>query len=148
MKQSHLHGIRWATGLTLVLMMAACSEDSKPTGTSADLVRRVPAEYPTIQSAIVAAAEGDTVLVSPGTYTEAIDFLGKAIVVTSTNGPKVAPTLWAPVGKYLPSSMMIRASTPVSSEGSSTKFTPPKPPPLSTGSFFQVTRKRLREWRS
>ncbi len=45
--------------------------------------------YPTIQSAIAAAVNGDTVLVSPGTYVENIDFLGKRIVVESASGPTV-----------------------------------------------------------
>src|SRR5262245_7328211 len=45
----------------------------------------VPADYGTIQDAINAAAEGDTIVVSPGTYVEHINFLGKAIVVQSTN---------------------------------------------------------------
>lgn len=42
--------------------------------------------YSTIQSAINASSNGDTVLVSDGTYTENIDFSGKAITVTSVNG--------------------------------------------------------------
>ena len=49
----------------------------------------VPAEYPTIQAAIVAAQPGDTVLVAPGTYVETIDFLGKAISVESSGGAAV-----------------------------------------------------------
>jgi predicted outer membrane repeat protein len=43
----------------------------------------VPAHYETIQGAISVAGNGDTVLVSPGTYTENINFLGKAIVLAS-----------------------------------------------------------------
>lgn len=41
-----------------------------------------------IQTAIQAATNGATVLVMPGTYKEAIDFLGKAITVRSTAGPR------------------------------------------------------------
>lgn len=47
---------------------------------------RVPADQPTIQGAIKAAQNGDIVLVSPGTYVENIDFLGKAITVKSEKG--------------------------------------------------------------
>ena len=46
----------------------------------------VPDDYLTIQEAIDAAVNGDTVLVAPGTYAENIDFKGKAITVTSEQG--------------------------------------------------------------
>ncbi len=48
----------------------------------------VPEEYDFIQWAIASAADGDEVLVSPGEYFEAIDFLGKAIVVRGVAGPE------------------------------------------------------------
>ncbi|MFL3014834.1 MAG: right-handed parallel beta-helix repeat-containing protein [Candidatus Neomarinimicrobiota bacterium] len=43
----------------------------------------VPDDYSTIQSAIEAAGNGDSVIVSPGFYTETIDFEGKSITVSS-----------------------------------------------------------------
>src|SRR5436309_676261 len=51
----------------------------------------VPAQYPTIQSALDNASRsaGDTVLVSPGTYNEAINFKGKNVRLVSANGPAV-----------------------------------------------------------
>lgn len=50
---------------------------------------RVPVDHPTIQGAIDAAVSGDTILVSPGTYVETIDFNDKAIDLLSTDGPGV-----------------------------------------------------------
>lgn len=53
-------------------------------------VRAVPTEeYPSIQSAIAAAINGDQVLVGPGVYYEAVRFLGKSIIVRSLGGPEV-----------------------------------------------------------
>ncbi len=52
-------------------------------------IRRVPTDYSTIQQAINASVNGDTVLVAPGTYVENINFLGKAITVTSEAGPQL-----------------------------------------------------------
>jgi parallel beta-helix repeat protein len=49
----------------------------------------VPDDHPTIQGAINAALNGDTIVVRPGTYNELIDFLGKAITVMSEQGVDV-----------------------------------------------------------
>jgi hypothetical protein len=46
----------------------------------------VPADQPTIQGAINAANNGETVLVAPGTYYENLNFNGKAITVISSGG--------------------------------------------------------------
>ena len=54
---------------------------------SAGVVINVPAQHATIQAAIDAASNGDTVVVGPGTYAERIDFKGKAIEVRSSAGP-------------------------------------------------------------
>ena len=50
-------------------------------------VLRVPQDFTTIQEAINSASPGDTVLVSPGTYAENINFNGKDITVASEAGP-------------------------------------------------------------
>ncbi|MBI5471242.1 MAG: T9SS type A sorting domain-containing protein [Ignavibacteriae bacterium] len=51
--------------------------------TSSARILHVPANYTTIQSAINASVNGDTVLVAPGTYQENVIFRGKRIVLTS-----------------------------------------------------------------
>ena len=47
----------------------------------------VPGEQSTIQDAINAAEDGNTILVSPGTYRENISFVGKGIKVHGVDGP-------------------------------------------------------------
>ncbi len=64
--------------LSVVLLMGVLSGIGKAQATV-----HVPQDQPTIQAGIDAANAGDTVLVSPGTYNELIDFKGKAITVTS-----------------------------------------------------------------
>ena len=57
------------------------------------VTHRVPAEYPTIMSAVRASASGDTVLVAPGTYTGPentnIAFSRRGLVLMSEAGPDV-----------------------------------------------------------
>jgi hypothetical protein len=48
----------------------------------------VPADYPSIQQAINASADGDTVLVAAGTYYEQIDFGSHQVTVISAAGPE------------------------------------------------------------
>lgn len=52
-------------------------------GAPAGRMRRVPAEYRSVQEAIDSAAAGDTVLVWPGRYPENIRFGGTGIVVAT-----------------------------------------------------------------
>ena len=43
----------------------------------------VPSQYNTIQNAINSSSNGDTILISPGVYNEAISFSGKDIIISS-----------------------------------------------------------------
>ncbi|QOI99499.1 MAG: hypothetical protein HRU70_02985 [Phycisphaeraceae bacterium] len=48
---------------------------------------RVPIEFTTIQAAINAAVDGQTIIVGNGTFTENLHFMGKRITLRSANGP-------------------------------------------------------------
>lgn len=54
----------------------------------AQSVIHVPADYPTIQQAVDASADGDTVEVAPGTYYEQITFGTHQVTVESSDGPE------------------------------------------------------------
>lgn len=79
--------VRWAW----ILLGTATALSVSPPGR----IRRVPADYRTIQEAIDSAAQGDTVLVAPGRYQENIRFRGKGIVVASEYLLKHDPALIA-----------------------------------------------------
>lgn len=67
----------------LLLLLIACGE------ACAQATLHVPADYATIQQAIDNAADGDTVLVGPGTYYEQIVFGTHQISVESSDGRDV-----------------------------------------------------------
>jgi len=74
--------MRTAILLSLIVAVAAVSASGAPLK-----VREVPFPYRTIQAAIAAANDGDTIVVHPGTYrgngNRDIDFGGKAVTVRS-----------------------------------------------------------------
>jgi predicted outer membrane repeat protein len=57
------------------------------TAVLADTIQIGPGD--SIQEAIGGAADGDAIIVEPGTYHEAIDFLGKAVTLSSAGGAEV-----------------------------------------------------------
>src|SRR5258705_12383368 len=71
------------------IVLAPSLLDASPragNGTLAPVTRRVPADFSTIQAAIDASSDGDTVDVSPGTWNGPIDYLGKNSLVRGLGG--------------------------------------------------------------
>jgi Right handed beta helix region/Bacterial Ig-like domain (group 3) len=92
--QTRWRGMAAVVGLGTALVACGTHADARtpPDGgveAATSSVLEVPAAYPTIQQAITAAVNGDTVLVAPGTYHERLVMGGKIIQVRSTDGPEV-----------------------------------------------------------
>ncbi|MHC4175387.1 MAG: right-handed parallel beta-helix repeat-containing protein, partial [Planctomycetota bacterium] len=84
------------------------------------VTRLVPDEYATIQAAIDDCNDGDIVIVEAGTYSEAINFNGKNIVVSSTdpNDPDTVAATVIALAERAPG----RGSGPARPEGSVVTF--------------------------
>jgi hypothetical protein len=66
---------------TAVVMMAVAL-----IGPASARVIHIPSDYPNIQAGINAGVDGDTVMLSPGTYHENLIFYGKRILLTGQSG--------------------------------------------------------------
>ncbi|MGB3410249.1 MAG: right-handed parallel beta-helix repeat-containing protein [Microthrixaceae bacterium] len=80
----------------VALVAGACSsaddgakDNSKDTGANEPATLAVPAKYKTIQEAVDAASPGDLVLVSPGTYKEAVNVSTENITIRGLDRNKV-----------------------------------------------------------
>lgn len=78
-KPAHISVIPALSGLAAVLLLLFVTA----TGWCTD--RLVPGQYGSITAAVSAAVSGDTIIISPGTYTEAISISGKLVTLKSTN---------------------------------------------------------------
>ena len=76
--------IRYIGAIGAVFIMAVLSPH--PASAAELVVGDLPGNYPTIQSAIDDARDGDEILVAAGTWQEHIDLRGKAIVLGPLNG--------------------------------------------------------------
>jgi hypothetical protein len=99
----------------------------------------VPLQYPTINSAIAAARDGDTVIVDPGVYFEIVSFGGKAVRLRSRDGAGVTRITRPPESPSSPTILFNNAEGPGSQlvgftiTGGTGVFTNVFPPPLSDG---------------
>ena len=67
--------------LATLLTVAALSA-----GGAAQVTWNVPGDLPTIQGAIAAASDGDSIEIEPGTYPEALESLGKSLTIVGLGG--------------------------------------------------------------
>lgn len=91
------------------------------TGTALAATYNVPADYTTIQSAIDSCANGDEIIVAPGTYHEQLSVNDKSIVIKSSGGADqtiidgdgsgVALTVTAPQGVYADRNLTVEGFT-------------------------------------
>ena len=68
-----------AAAAGLLVVAAALAMGSSATAAATGAVIRVPADQPTLQAAVQAAASGDTILLAPGTYTGGVLVQDKAL---------------------------------------------------------------------
>jgi hypothetical protein len=85
----------WRFFLGLTLTLASQSAE----GRTWSVILDGSGDAPTVQAGIDSAAVGDTVLVHPGTYNEAVTFRGRDIVLRSAAGPDVTILDAAGLGK-------------------------------------------------
>ena len=93
--------VGWAAGMVAFLIPFALVQAATLT---------VPGSSPTIQGAIDLASAGDIILVSPGTYSEAIVFFGKNVTVRSAGGPNVT-TITPPLPSTKPAVQFVNGET-------------------------------------
>ena len=70
--------------LSTVFIVSCDEEDEKENGNDEIKSFVVAEDYSSIQSAIDASVDGDTIIVQPGTYKENITFKGRKVIVRST----------------------------------------------------------------
>jgi hypothetical protein len=75
--------------LTQSLLLSVIVLASLPAGASTPHTLNVPADYPTIQKAVNAAKSGDTVLIAPGRYKEAVEVSTPGITIRGADRNKV-----------------------------------------------------------
>jgi len=78
---------RVLAGLGTTLLTASVVTVLAPAQHAVAATLSVPGQYRTISAAIAAAHNGDTILVSPGTYRENITISGKNLVLRTVSGP-------------------------------------------------------------